>query len=170
MTRGRAHLATSRGPFLANRRGPFLAKGQRPWGLPGHKRRLPQQPSACHKQWVKKKPWLQQKAKLEPKAYQFARENMQYPRMLFNFFVSQHYYWSGRGRKRVSTWREPVRRPRKLGEIVHSSMEESQRPSCQFPRADQLAPLQVPLQGACQFAHRCLCSLPLSFHQQLPFQ
>ena len=28
MTRGRAHLATSRGPFLANRRGPFLAKGR----------------------------------------------------------------------------------------------------------------------------------------------
>ena len=28
MTRGRADLATSRGPFLANRRGPFLAKGR----------------------------------------------------------------------------------------------------------------------------------------------
>ena len=28
LTRGRAHLATSRGPFLANRRGPFLAKGR----------------------------------------------------------------------------------------------------------------------------------------------
>ena len=28
MPRGRAHLATSRGPFLANRRGPFLAKGR----------------------------------------------------------------------------------------------------------------------------------------------
>ena len=91
--------------------------------------------------------------------------------MLFVFvFVSQHYYWSGRGRKRVSTWREPVRRPRKLGEMAHSSMEGSQRPSCQFHRADQLAPLQVPLQGACQFPYHCLCSLPVSFHQQLSFQ
>ena len=81
---------------LASSTGPWGLPGQKAWAYSRHRRRLPQQPSACHKQWVKKKPWLQQKAKLEPNAYQFARENMQYPRMLF-VFVLFHNIIIGRG-------------------------------------------------------------------------
>ena len=60
---------------LASSTGPWGLPGQKAWAYSRHRRRLPQQPSACHKQWVKKKPWLQQKGKLAPNAYQFAREN-----------------------------------------------------------------------------------------------
>ena len=81
---------------LASGTGPWGLPGQKPWAYSRHRRRLPQQPSAWHKQWVKKKPWLQLKAKLEPNAYQFARANMQYPRMLF-VFVLFHDIMMGRG-------------------------------------------------------------------------